>query len=471
MGTESNLERYSQDIEFFGAHLNNFLGLMGLPQDGILAPMTDRRTVINNLATVLERLPDEVRPHSVYVSKFAAACAIGLFDAALNYLWDETVKQLRVKVARFDLAYFYASLPNASNRRTKLATEADLEKIGDWDLVCACRTTGIITDQGFRHLEYVRDMRNHASAAHPNQNAITGLQIIGWLEICIIEVLAKEIDAPVIQVRRLLDSLRKEDLSEDDGLYIAQQLPSLSDDLSGSLLRSIVGMYTDTGVDTRIKDNIRLVAVAIWEGASEEARKEVGIQHAMLRANGEVGRAKLTREFIEVVKGQKYLSVTERASEMAEAADNLMSAHNGWHNFYNEPAPARILHRLVPSDGNIPPAVMHKYVKVLTMCSIGNPFGVSWAAERYYKDLLSRFADGHIVVFINLLDDPEVASRLQFVSCVTRYKALVAKLKGRAVRPRIIETLDFIEGFSGRFNTIASDTRYRQLRNTLRLGR
>ena len=114
---------------------------------------------------------------------------------------------------------------------------------------------------------------------------------------------------------------------------------------------------------------------------------------------------------------------------------------------------------------------MHKYVKVLTMCSIGNGFGVSWAATNYYEDLLSRFADVHIAVFINLLDDPEVASRLQFGNCVTRYKSLVAKLKGRAVRPRIIETLGFIEGFSGRFNAIASDTRYRQLRSTLRLGR
>ena len=471
MGTESSLERYSQGVEVFDAQLNDFLGHMGLPQHGILVPLADRRPVFNNLDTVLERLPDEVRLDAVYVSKFAAACAIGLFDAALNYLWNETVNHLRKKVVRFDLAYFFASLPSAANQRTKFTSETDLEKVDDWELVRACRTTGIITEQGFRHLDYIRGMINYASAAHPNQNTITGLQIVSWLETCIIEVLSKEIDEPVIQIQRLLNSLRNEALSKDYVPHIAQQLPSLPDELVGSLLRSVVGMYTDTGVDTRIKDNIRLVAAAIWEVASEDSRKEVGFQHTVLSANGEIARANLTRELIQIVGGQEYLSVTVQASEMSEAVDNLMQAHNGWHNFYNEPTPARILHRLVPSDGNIPTAVMHKYVKVLTMCSIGNGFGVSWAATNYYEDLLSRFADVHIAVFINLLDDPEVASRLQFGNCVTRYKSLVAKLKGRAVRPRIIETLGFIEGFSGRFNAIASDTRYRQLRSTLRLGR
>jgi len=33
-------------------------------------------------------------------------------------------------------------------------------------------------------------MRNWASAAHPNQNQITGLQLIGWFETCTKEVIA-----------------------------------------------------------------------------------------------------------------------------------------------------------------------------------------------------------------------------------------------------------------------------------------
>lgn len=38
-----------------------------------------------------------------------AAAAVGLFDASLNYLWDETVSELRRRVAGFDLSYFSIS--------------------------------------------------------------------------------------------------------------------------------------------------------------------------------------------------------------------------------------------------------------------------------------------------------------------------------------------------------------------------
>lgn len=39
-------------------------------------------------------------------------------------------------------------------------------KLDDWELVKGCKDTGIITQIGFKHLDYIRDMRNHASAAH-----------------------------------------------------------------------------------------------------------------------------------------------------------------------------------------------------------------------------------------------------------------------------------------------------------------
>ena len=221
---------------------------MGLPNEDILVPYNRRRPVFNNMPTVLESLTDKQKLEAVYISKFAAACAVGLFDAALNYLWNETIWNLRAKVARFDLAYFFDSVVSDPNRRSKLRNEADLEKLEDWELIRGCRATGIITETGFRHLDYIRDMRNHASAAHPNQMEITGLQIIGWLETCIVEVLAKKPAGPVIEVRRLLNSLRTEQLSEAEVPPIAQGLESLPEELAGSLLRAVIGMYTDTNV-------------------------------------------------------------------------------------------------------------------------------------------------------------------------------------------------------------------------------
>ena len=455
-------------VEIFGTQLDSYLDGVGLPKDGILVPFDRRRPVFQNMPTVLDSLTEDQKSEAVYISKFAAACAVGLFDAALNYLWNETVRNLREKVARFDLKYFFDSVVQDSDRRSNLRSETDLEKLDDWELIRGCRTTGIITENGFRHLDYIRNMRNHASAAHPNQNEITGLQIVGWLETCILEVLAKEPSGSVIEVRRLLRSLRTEQLTEAQQPIIAEGLSTLPEDLAASLLRAVLGMYTDVDVDSQVKDNIRLVAKSIWEVVSDEARRETGVKQATLAANGEVARASLAREFIEVVEGTEFLTDTTLAAEMSTALENLMTAHQGWNNFYAEPAPARLLHRLVPKSGDVPRAVLAKYVKTLTMCRIGNGFGVSWVALGRYNDLLARFSDYQIRQFINLLHDPEVASRLQFRICASRYQELAEKLEARAVRPRLKELLVLIKEYPrDKIGSIASDPRYRQLRQGL----
>ena len=199
MESTEGLEIYTEKeinpaVESFASQLSSYLAYAGLPTESILIPFERRRPVFQNMPSVLENLTDEQRMTAVYISKFAAASAVGLFDAGLNYLWNETVRNLRHKVARFDLSYFFDSVVSDPSERASLRTEADLDQLEDWKLIRGCHKTGIISDIGFRHLDYIRDVRNHASAAHPNQNEITGLQLIGWLETCIVEVLAKEPD-------------------------------------------------------------------------------------------------------------------------------------------------------------------------------------------------------------------------------------------------------------------------------------
>lgn len=394
MENNQSLQPYSSTaitpaVETFGTQLDAYLDHVGLPKDHILVKYERRRPVFQNIPTVLESLTDRQKSSATYISKFVAACAVGLFDAALNYLWNETVKNLREKVAQFDLAYFFDSVVGETERRSKLNSETDLEKLDDWELIRGCRTTGIITENGFRHLDYVRNMRNHASAAHPNQNDITGLQIIGWLETCIVEVLAKEPAGPVIEVRKLLNNLRTQRLSAVNLPNIELALPSLTDDLSLSLLRAVFGMYTDMSIGAQIKDNLRLVAKSIWEIVSDDARREIGVKQAVLAANGEVERATLAREFFEIVEGTEFLTDETRAAEISMTLDNLNTAHLGLNNFSTEAAPARLLSRHVPPNGNVPRPVQAKYVKVITMCRIGNGYGVSYAAQGIYDDLLA----------------------------------------------------------------------------------
>jgi hypothetical protein len=455
-------------VDAFSSELSDYLAYLGLPREAVLVPVGERRDVINNMPTVVRDLSDAQRERAQYISKFVAACAVGLFDAALNFLWNETIRNLRDKVARFDLEYFYDSVITDPDRRSKFKDAADLDNLDDWVLIRGCLTTGIITDIGYKHLDYIRDMRNYASAAHPNQNQLTGLQVVTWLQTCIREVLAKEPEGPVIEVRRLLRSLRQETLSEDSVGPIASAVELLPDDLSRSLLRVIFGMYTDSNLGADIRNNIRLIAEVVWGACSEEARFEAGLKFASLTANAEVTRAGLAREFLQRVDGLSYLPPDALGLEMTTALDALLTAHNGWDNFYNEPPHARMVQSVVPASGDVPNSVVRKYIKVLTMCRIGNGHGVSWAAEPIYNNLISRWRDTEIVIFVNLTRDAEVASRLQFTSCAQKFQALANRLQDQATSPRLKRALEFLAKFpTNALGNIRRDSRFQGILNTL----
>jgi hypothetical protein len=98
------------DVDRFTAGLTRYLENLNLPSDRVLVQVPERERVFVNLPSVVNLLGEEVRRSAVYISKFVAACGAGLFDAALNFMWDETVSNLRGKVARFDLEYFFSGV-------------------------------------------------------------------------------------------------------------------------------------------------------------------------------------------------------------------------------------------------------------------------------------------------------------------------------------------------------------------------
>ncbi len=453
----------SRNLDELTNGITGYLEYLGLPVESVIVEPDQRRQAINNLPFVVSELDANQKRAATYLSKFVAACAMGLFDAALNYLWDETVRNLREKVARFDLNYFYDSVITDPDRRSKFRDEGDLEELEDWRLIRGSKETGIIGEVGFKHLDYIRDMRNHASAAHPNHNEITGLQLAAWLQTCVREVLGKEPEGAAFEVRRLLKSLREESLSETDIPHIVAAVESLPEELSRSLMRAAFGMYTDAGLSAQTRANIRLVAREIWRSCGEEARHEAGLKHATLSANGEASRAKLAREFLELVGGLTYLPPDALSLEISRALDALLAAHHGMNNFYNEPTPARILQSLVPSNGDVPAAVARRYVEALTLCAIGNGHGVSWTAEPVYEELIGRWQDDHAFVFAALVREAEVESRLRHTSCAVNYQKIARRLEGRVVRVPLKRVLDFLATFpANSLGKVANDSRFRE---------
>ncbi|MFJ6141878.1 hypothetical protein [Kitasatospora sp. NPDC092286] len=244
---------------------------LGLPTEDVLVALNHRLALLATTEHALAGLNDEQRARSAYIAKMIMAGSVGLFDAALNYLWDETVIELRKRVIGYDISYFYAVAEKSESRRKELKTAEDLVKLDDAKLLSGAREIGLISDVGYHQVDHIRFMRNYASAAHPNQVSLTGLQLADWLETCIREVITLPHNTVVAEIKKLLVNVQADRL---DSNYLAQTavfFKGLPGEQADTLTIGLFGVYTTIGGEPHTLDNIRDLWPKLWPYVSERA--------------------------------------------------------------------------------------------------------------------------------------------------------------------------------------------------------
>lgn len=444
---QKSIEMTSQingHIDEFSSNLEMYLILLGLPNERVLVEIKERGVVIGNMPIIIDRLTPEQRGRSLYISKFIASCGVGLFDSALNYLWNETIVNLRDKVIRFDLHYFLDSTISDSKRRNRFKTEKDIEELEDWELIKGCKDTGIISDMGYKHLDYIRDMRNFASAAHPNHTEITGFQLLSWLQTCIIEVLAKEPEGPVLEIQKLLHNIRNQSLTRGDAEAISVSIERLPQILTNALLRALFGMYVDEKKDVLVRENIILIAINVWNNSDEASKNDIAYQYVVFSVNAELAKKKLANEFLSIVDGLGYVPEDQRGIEIREMSDNLLRAHNEFNNFFNEEPHAKMLLKYIPPSGSVPQLVRSHYVKVLLICKLGNNYGVSRSAEYYYDQMFDRFQDPELTALLKLLDDDVIVMKFINITRVNNFISILVPLREKIKSEKLKKAFNIV---------------------------
>ena len=450
-----------QRLQEFEATLLVALESVGLPSDGVLVEMEQRYRVFQNYPNAIALLTGDQRGKSMYLSKLLAAVGAGLFDAALNYLWDETIAELRSRIARYDLAYFFDIAVPAPDRRKDLHAEEDLDQISDQDLIRAAREIGLISDIGYQQLDLIRYMRNYASAAHPNQNEINAFQLLGWIETCIKEVITLPETQLVAETKQLLQNVRAGTITSANASATAEFFAELASEPADNIAAGFFGIYVDADSDERARDGVRLLMPHLWTHVTEPKRREFGVKYGKYVANGDTERSERARELLDVVHGAAYLPEPVRVAEISTAIDELLFAHRGYNNFYSELGPARRLSRLTSEP--VPPAVRDPYVQAIVEAFLTNGNGVAWAADTHYAAMISRFDPDEAELAIKQLFDPTIASKLRFESARTKFSEMLDAIEPKFTRPAARELMDAIRVFTGHPENVSTDSALRRL--------
>lgn len=454
-------------ISDFNAPFTNYLTKLGLPIEGVLAPIEERQIVINSIESEINKIAPEKREFAVYLTRFLSSVAAGLFDGAVTYLWNETIKSLRKMIANYDLDYFLKVTIELNNRYHNLNTEDDLSLIADYDLLNTCNRMGLITDHVFEVFKFINYMRNHSSAAHPTENEISAFDLLSWLNNCIKYAINASPNGDAIKLKQLLYNIRTNTIPDSDLVYIGNNIRELPTIMIEDFLSSIFGMYCDPRIANNISKNIEGIAKYVWDSCSSIKKHSIGDKFGYYRKNGDVNRKEKADIFLTIVDGLSYKDEDSISQELRDSLANLMSTHNSANNFYNEAPWAKQLNQLLPVSGAIPTSVLPDWVKTIVICYSGNGLGyregVDEGALPYYKEFIKNFDNKALVSLLNMMDDPVLLMDLNMSKADRRFRTLCAAHASHCKNTFISDALNYLATCSEPIVKAHKTTTYKDL--------
>lgn len=143
MSSSNSLTTFNQHLPDLSANtipaINQLVSVLGFPRE-VLASDDEIRYAWNDLPRELRNIPvQNVNPE--LIARMCIAISSGLFDGAINYIWNAAILRLRDKVRTF-------GLPIVSQILAKDFEDSHLIALQDSQLLDLCLQLNILNEEG-----------------------------------------------------------------------------------------------------------------------------------------------------------------------------------------------------------------------------------------------------------------------------------------------------------------------------------
>lgn len=398
------------------AMLTSLTDALGVPRT-VLAADDQIEHAWANLPRLLERIPPEHRSETLV--RMCVAVATGLFDAAVNYAWNAAILELQAKVRRFGLTVIPQII-------SKSFDEKELVDLKDVELIQLCLKLNLISEEGFFLLDQCRNIRNNFSAAHPTMGVIDETEFLSFLNRCAKHALSNERNARGVDIQAMIGAVKGQRFTPPQLEAWTERLTQTFDAQRELLIGTLYGIYCDPSSGEESRVNSLWICERLTSDFSPRMKSELVDRHQDYISKGQVARHKASQNFFERLGLLSLLGESEIHSLVTSASRNLLSVHDAYNNFYNEPPFAERLASLA-SQYRIPETAQYEFVSSVVTCAIGNPWGVSIAALPHYEKMIRSFSPQEIRIMLQLPDEPTIINSNinHHIRCKTKFAELV----------------------------------------------
>ncbi len=349
----------------------------------------------------------------------------GNYEVASSFIWMRTMALLKKQLGSLGMEFIGELL-----QRPDFDEFSDVRTaISDADAISLARDLGILTP-----LQTMRLLQSHATVAHfaglendpaSNQHEVmTKEEAISCLRVCVQGVLGHEHVSVAEDFKKFRIKLESETLVPDAPEVVKlKSSPYFFIRTAISILLSLFKTSKGAQLEHAAR-NALLIIPQFWNQLKAPERWQVGQTYASEFSEGRKEAVKGLHAVLLAVSGFDYVPENLRSTTFVKVANDVIAAHQGVNNFYNEPAPIRELASLGTS---IPgPALAISMTAVLCV-KLGNFYGISWAAQSYADQIIAGLSKDRWAYYFNerFEQDRLILSELQHDKPLSNWMSLV----------------------------------------------
>ena len=408
---------------------------LGIPREA-LASHEEIEYAWRDLPRELREIPEDLRDGLIV--RMCVAVSAGLFDGAMNYIWNAAILQLRQKIRNFGLAVVAQIQQNDFE-------EKHLKDLQDSQLLDLCLKLNIIDEDGFFFLDQCRGVRNSFSAAHPTVGTVNDREFTTFLNRCVRYALADSSSPKGVDISAFISAIKGTRFIDQQRQIWVQRLIETHDAQRQLLVNMVHGIYCDPVT----AEPARLNAIDLCNGLktafTSSIKADLINSHSDYIAKGLEEKHTASLQFFQKLGFLGILNESEQHVVFSRAIERLWTVHNAMNNFYNEPPFAEQLLEL-SHQGAVPETIQDGFVQTIVCCRIGNGYGFSNAAVYYYDELIKGFSPREVAVLIRAAKDRKsiLGRRIADVgSCRQNFKTVLNLIDAASVANSVKADYDY----------------------------
>lgn len=402
---------------------------LSIPRE-VLASDDEIAHAWQNLPRELNNIPAPLRTE--LLARMCVAVSAGLFDGAINYVWNAAILNLRAKTRHFGLDVVAQILQ-------KDFEEKHLVELQDSQLLELCLKLNLLNEDGYFLLDQSRDVRNNFSAAHPTLGKINDAEFLVFLNRCVKYALGESSSPKGVDMGAFIAAVKGARFNEGQRKHWEGTLRGTHAAQRQVLIGMAHGIYCDPSMQEPARLNALDVCISLHDTLTAATKSDLLNRHSDYLAKGDEQRRAASQQFFEKLGLLTLLNHVEQHSIVMRAIDRLRNVHQSFNNFHNEPPFAERLLEL-SMQIQVPDSAKDAYVFTVVACYIGNGYGVSWSAEPPYEKMIRAFSPKEVATMIMAPSlDPTIGGRVKRLKiCADRLKQAL-KLVDPATVPNAVK--------------------------------